>query len=176
MIEAILKRLGKQLGAEGHDALVILENYKTGKIRRIWGRNIITAAGDAWYGQKACGQTPTYNFRNCYLAGSGITPAKSNTYSSFGSIVPTNAPPESGYPKTEDADTDNSGSGVDIVSWKYVFGTAHGAFANITHSFIAATNAAAGSLILNAYAWAASWSKDADTSAKVFANHQMNGT
>ena len=48
------------------DALLVLENHKTGEIRRIWGRNIVTNEGDKYYAQKACEESPTNVFANLY--------------------------------------------------------------------------------------------------------------
>lgn len=160
-----------------HDAVVVLKNQKTGEVKYIPGENIVTNAGDTWYAQKSCGETPTNDFANLYLATAGpATPAKADDYSDFTVVAGSSKAKSAGYPKTDDDDSDNTGSGVDIVSWKFEYTTGDGPFTDITHSFISIASATGTDPILNSYQWGAAWSKDSSTSAKVFANHTMNGT
>lgn len=163
-------------GIHQHDALLVLENHKTGGKRFIWGRNIVTNEGDKWYAQSACGETPTQTFANLYLATAGpATPAKDDDYSDYTVVAGSSKAKTAGYPKTNDDDSDNTGAGVDIVSWKFEYSTGDGPFTDITHSFIAEAGASGTDPILNSYKWASSWSKDSSTSAKIFANHEMLG-
>lgn len=179
-----LKSLLEQMGIGGkhqHDALLVLENHRTGEKRHIWGKNIVTNAGDVWYAEKACGQEPTDVFANLYLATANNeadgNPTKTSNYSNF--TVHDDPSGEKAvtatYPKTDDDDGDNTGAGADIVSWKFEYTTGDGPFVDITHSFIAKEGAGTTNPILNGYKWAAAWSKDGSTSAKVFANHEMLG-
>jgi hypothetical protein len=172
-----LRRLFQDVVMIQPDAFVVLENHETGAVRIIPGRNIVTNEGDKWYAQSACGETPTNTFANLYLATAGpATPAKDDDYSDFTVAGGSEKAPTATYPKTNDGDSDNTGAGVDIVSWKYEYTTSDGPFTAITHSFIAAASASGTDPILNSYKWAASWDKDASTSAKVFANHEMLGS
>lgn len=176
-----LDKLLEQMGIGGkheHDALLVLENHKTGKKRFIWGKNIVTNEGDKWYAQSACGEEPTNTFANLYLATAGpATPGKTDNYGDFTIHVPSGEKAKTAlYPKTNDDDGDNTGSGVDIVSWKFEYTTGDGPFVNVTHSFIAKAGATGTDPILNSYKWAAAWSKDGSTSAKIFANHEMLGS
>jgi len=158
------------------DALLVLENHKTREVKRVWGRNIVTDEGDKWYAQKICGEIPTNDFANLYLATGGpATPAKTDNYGSFTGVTGEKAKAV-GYPKTNDADADNTEAGVDIVSWKFEYTTSDGPFTSITHSFISKAAAVGTDPILNSYKWAAAWSKDNATSAKIFANHEMLGS
>lgn len=159
-----------------YDALIVLENKNTGKIIIIPGENIITDAGDIWYSQSACGQVPTNTFANLYLATAGPDPVlKTNNYSHFTVVAGSSKAKTAGYPKVPDDDGDNTGAGADVVSWKFEYTIGDGPFIDITHSFIAKAGAGGTDPILNSYKWAAAWSKDASTSAKIFANHTMNG-
>ena len=159
-----------------HDALLVLTNHKTGEVRKIWGRNIVTNAGDVFYAQSACGETPTNAFANLYLATAGpATPAKADTYASFTVVAGSSKAKTATYPKTADDDADNTGAGTDIATWKFEYATGDGPFTSITHSFISIASASGTDPILNSYKWATAWSKDASTSAKVFANHEMLG-
>lgn len=166
----------KMFGIEA-DAFVVLANEKTGETRVIPGRNIVTTAGDVWYAQKACGETPTNAFANLYLATGGpVTPAKTDNYGSFTGVAGEKAK-DTGYPKTNDDDADNTGKATDVVSWRFQYATSDGPFTSITHSFIAKAAASlATDPILNSYKWASAWSKDSSTSAKIFANHDMTGS
>lgn len=170
------KKLEEMLGIDA-DAFVVLMNHKTGEVKIIPGRNLVTDEGDKWYAQSACGETPTQTFANLYLATAGpVTPAKDDDYSDFTVAGGSEKAKTATYPKTNDDDSDNTGSGVDIVSWKYEYSTSDGPFTDITHSFISKAAATGTDPILNSYKWAAAWSKDASTSAKIFANHEMLGS
>ena len=159
------------------DAFVVLTNEKTGAVRVIPGRNLVTDEGDKFYAQSACGEAPTYTFANLYLATAGpATPAKDDDYSDFTVAGGSEKAPTATYPKTNDGDSDNTGAGVDVISWKYEYLTSDGPFTDITHSFIAEASASGTDPLLNSYKWGAAWSKDAATSAKIFANHTVNGT
>lgn len=179
-----LDKLLEQMGIGGrhqHDALLVLENHKTGKKRFIWGKNLVTDAGDVWYAEQACigvagSGDPTDVFANLYLATGGPeTPGKTDNYGEFTGVTGEKAKTAT-YPKVSDDDEDNTGSGVDIVSWKFEYTTGDGPFVDVTHSFIAKVGATGTDPILNSYKWAAAWSKDGSTSAKVFANHEMSGS
>lgn len=167
-------------GKHQHDALLVLENHKTGKVRHIWGKNLVTDEGDKWYAQSACGETPTNTFASLYLATANDeadgNPTKTSTYGNFTVHAGSEKAKTATYPKTNDDDGDNTGKGVDIVSWKFEYTTGDGPFVDITHSFIAAASATGTDPILNGYKWAAAWSKDGSTSAKIFANHEMLGS
>lgn len=170
-----LRRTREVLGVVS-DVCVVLTNHKTGEVRIVQGRNIVTTAGDVWYAQKACGEAVTNNFANLYLATTGpVTPAKDDNYSAFTVVAGSSKAKSVGYPKTNDDDEDNPDAGVDVVSWLFEYATGDGPFTDITHSFIAAAGASGTAPILNSYKWAAAWSKDASTSAKIFANHTMEG-
>lgn len=172
-LKEALTLLGKD---RKHDALLMLENHKTGKKRFIWGRNIITNAGDVYYSQKVVGVAPTNTFANLYLATAGPTPVvKTNNYGDFTVVAGSEKAPTALYPQLSDPDTDNTGSGVNVVSWKHAYIMADGPFTAIQWSFIAKAGAGGTDPILNSYKWTASWSKDVNTSAKIFTNHTLLG-
>ena len=159
------------------DALVVLVNEKTADRIIIPGRNIVTDEGDKYYAQKACGETPDNDFNSLYLATAGPTsPGKSDNYGSFTVASGSEKAVATGYPKTNDSDSDNTGAGVDVITWLFQYATSDGPFSAITHSFISIASASGTDPILNSYKWASSWDKDGSTSCKVFANHTENGT
>jgi hypothetical protein len=182
-VQKTLRSLLKQMGVgkkHEHDALLVLTNEITGEQRRIWGRNIVTTAGNVWYAQKSCGQAPTNDFDTLYLATAndeaGGNPTVTSTYSNFTVVAGSSKHVTATYPMSPDTDADNTGDGTTVVSWAFAYLVADGPFAAITHSFIAKTGAGAGDPILNGYKWGAAWAKDAATSCKVFANHTMLGS
>lgn len=158
------------------DAVLVLENHKTGETRVIPGKNIITNAGDVYYAQRGAAESPTNAFANLYLATGGPNPTtKDDNYGSFTGVTGEKAP-SAGYPQTDDDDGDNTGAGTDVISWRYEYATGDGPFVDITHSFIAAAGAEGTDPILNSYRWSESWDKDGNTSAKIFANHTVAGS
>jgi hypothetical protein len=164
-------------GRHQHDALLMLENHVTGKKRFIWGRNIVTTAGNVYYAQSAVAETPTNAFGPLYLSTAGpATPAVTDDYTSFDSGQQAEKACDGGYPKTDDDDTDNTGATPTTVTWRHSFATTDGPYTAIQWSFISVTSAAAASPILNSYKWASAWDKDASTSAKVFSNHTFLGS
>lgn len=174
----LLIALFKMKATRTHDALLVLTNNASGQRKLIWGKNIVTTAGNIYYAQKACGETPTNNFANLYLATAGpATPGVNDNYSSFTVAAGSTKAKSSGYPKTNDTDADNTGRGTNVVTWKFEYTTSDGPFSTpITHSFIARSGATGSDPILNSYKWATSWVKDSDTSAKIFSNHTMLGS
>jgi len=178
-----LKQLFEHMGIgreHQHDALLVLENHRTGETKHIWGKNLVTDAGDVWYAESACGESPTNTFANLYLATAcaegGGDPLKDSNYGDFTVHDPSGEKAKTAtYPKSNDQDGDNTGAGTDIVTWLFEYTTGDGPFVAVTHSFIAKASATGTDPILNGYKWAAAWAKDDATSAKIFANHEMLG-
>ena len=168
MIHKLLKK---------HDAVLVLTNKKTHEFRYIPGQNIVTTAGNTFYAESSCGQAPSVVYANLFLATAGpATPLVGDDYDDFTVVAGSSKAKSSGYPKCPDLDTDNTGKGATVVTWKFEYSTGDGPFTDITHSFIAAAGAGAGATILNSYKWAASWSKDASTTATIYTNHTMLGS
>jgi hypothetical protein len=142
----------------------------------ILGCNIVTDEGDKYYAQKACGEAPTKAFADMYLATAGpADPAKTDIRSAFTDVAGSNKAKSGGYPKTADADADNTGAGVDVISWLFSYAAGDGNWANITHAYITINAPAAGEALLSSIKFGASWNKDGSTSAKIFVNHTQNG-
>lgn len=168
MIQKILKK---------HDAVLVLTNLKTHEVHYIPGQNIVTTTGNTFYAESSCGQTPTYSYANLFLATAGpAVPAVGDDYDDFTVVAGSSKAKSAGYPKCPDTDTDNTGKGATVVTWKFEYATGDGPFTAITHSFIAVSGAGAGATILNSYKWESSWSKDASTTATIYTNHTMLGS
>jgi len=142
----------------------------------IFGSNIVTDEGDKFYAQEACAETPTYAFDRMFLASAGpATPAKTDIRSAFTDISGSEKQKYSGYPKTNDGDSDNTGAGVDVISWLFSYATTDGNWSGITHAYVTYATPPAGAVLLSSIKFAAAWAKDSNTSAKVFVNHTENG-
>ena len=75
--------------------------------------NIVTNDGDLFYAQLTAGEATTNTFTTHELGSAG-TPAKGANRSAFTPIASTQKVQAATYPKTNDADADNTGAGVDI--------------------------------------------------------------
>jgi len=140
--------------------------------------NIVTNDGDTYYAQRMAaggGESPTQTFNTHELQTAG-TPGKTSNRSNFtayGSSTKTNS---SGYPKTNDADSDNTGAGVDICT--HLADYAKGDTVNsgtISHGIITNPTPGASEVILTGYAFAAGFSKTSNDTLKVFVNHEALG-
>jgi len=144
----------------------------------LFAKNIVTDEGDKWYAQKACGETPTNNF-NTMVLGNGTQPTwgKSSTYDDLGSpISGSEKTVSSGYPKTNDDDTDNTGAGADVVTWKFEWGKTDFSATGINQAVITVASPGTGSPILTGFNFTSSFDKTENDTLKVFVNHTMNGT
>jgi len=142
----------------------------------IVGENIVTDAGDEYYAQKACGESPTHVFSDMYLASAGPgTPSKTDVRTDFTDISGSNKTKSGGYPKTNDTDADNPGMTTDTITWLFSYSTSDGDWSGITHAYITVNAPGAGEHLLTSIKFAAGWAKDSNTSAKVFVNHNQLG-
>lgn len=137
--------------------------------------NIVTDEGDKYYAELSNAGGPAENFAILELASAG-TPGKAADRSAFTVIGSTQKPFDSGYPKTNDDDTDNAtDADVDVVSYRVSYTKTdfnHGA---ITHGLITNITPGASEPILTGFAFSASFAKTADDTLKVFVNHEMTG-
>lgn len=88
-----------------------------------WGGNIVTNNGDIYYATKAVGGTPTDNYGGSNgrmeLADGVQTIAKTDQYGQVNSpIVASRQAIDATYPDVNDTDADNTGAGVNIVTWR----------------------------------------------------------
>lgn len=155
-----------------HNVLAVLDGPE-GRFL-IPAHNIVGDAGDIWYAQKGASATPTNVFGIGELASAG-TPGKAAIRSGFTVIGSTQKAHTATYPKVNDGDTDNTGAGVDIVTFLQSYTKADFTAASITHGIITNTAPAAGEPILTGYAFGAAFGKTASDTLKVFQNHTMNG-
>jgi hypothetical protein len=161
--------------------VVVLTNVKTGEKRTYETKNIVTDAGDLYYAESGANEAQT-NFTTAAseygTAGNAVTKSvdRSNaiTTKTSGSIIEIDAT----YPTTADPDGDNTGSGADIVSWRFSYGTGDGNDTTIDRLTItnwnAGTPGASEPLLMYAL-FGASFSKTASDTLKIFVNHTFTG-
>ncbi len=168
-----------------------------------YGANIVTNDGDVYYAKKACSETPSANEdfgarsgstgATCILQNpsSADSLAKTDTYGSVNNPIVTSgaqkdctyggsAPDR--YPLTNDQDTDNSGKGVDVVTYKFEWTTSQIDTSSgnaITGGCIVDKAATLGSSVKILTHWnfssPASFHKTSTDTLTLYVNHTMNG-
>ena len=157
-----------------HDNVLAVLEGPGGRLL-IPAHNIVTDAGDVWYAQSACGETPTDAFDTMVMCSAG-TPGKTAVYSDFTPIAGSTKVVSATYPKTNDVgDADNTGDGINIVSWLGNWSKSDFNHAAITHGLITIPSPSAPDNLLTGYAFGAPFAKTANDTLKVFVNHQLLG-
>lgn len=141
--------------------------------------NIVTAAGDVWYAEKACAQTPTNGFNRHAMASARTSAwAKTGSASQYGNatvIAGSSQANDATYPKTADSDTDNTGAGADIVTHRVSYTAAAFNGTIVAGLFHDSTQTVSGSPLLTGYDFT-SFSKASTDTLKVFVNHDVTGS
>jgi len=116
--------------------IAVTKDAKTGRVLQVvdLGPNIVTDVGDRYYAQ--CGTrteavTHTFNIGNMVvangatvtIAGGAKNTATFGRFSGLGGTYTGRQSFTSGYPKTADSDTDNTGRTIDAVTYKRVYST-----------------------------------------------------
>lgn len=158
--------------------MAVLENQITKDKRIIHGLNLVTNDGDTYYAQSACAETPDDDFDGASsglrLGSDNTTPTKTDTdVTTF--LSGSDHALDGTYPMTDDSDSDNTGSGVDIVSWRYSYLTSEGNVSGIQEGAIV-DDKSTPTAALTHFLFAASFSKTSSDTLKVFVNHEMLGT
>jgi hypothetical protein len=141
--------------------------------------NIVTDEGDKYYAQKAVAESPTNPFNRLAMA-SARTGAwtKSGATSQYGNatvISGSSQAFDSTYPKTNDSDADNTGDGVDVVTFRvsYTAASFNGTvIAGIIHD---SAQTSGTSPLLTGFD-ITSFTKTASDTLKFFVNHNVTGS
>lgn len=163
-------------GVKGRGWAVL--RHKSGDITKIELLNLVTDAGDTYYAQLAAAESPTNDFKGAnagLLLGTGTnTPAKGNT--SVQTVVSGSGKTrKSTYPKTNDTgDSDNTGDGLDILTWTYEYLTSEANANSIAEAAIV-NNTTTPTAALTRFLFAAPFNKTSNDTLKVIVNHQFNG-
>jgi hypothetical protein len=176
LVEQVMADRQREVAIAG-TVVAVLRNQALGLELAIPGLNIVTNDGDQYYAQMVCAETPTDDFDGASsglrLGSDNTAPTKSDTdVTTFlsGSAHGLDA----GYEKSDDDDSDNTGAGVDVVTWRYSYTTAEGNVSGIIEGAIV-DNTTTPTAALTHFLFAASFNKTSSDTLKVFVNHTMNG-
>jgi len=159
------------------NVIAVIENVKTGHKRIVHGVNIITDKGDKFYAQMACAETPDDDFDGASsglrMGSDNTTPVKANN--DVGTFLAGTAHAlDGGYEKTDDDDPDNTGKGIDIITWRYSYLTSEGNADAIIEGAIVDDKVTPTGALCH-FLFAAAFDKTASDTLKVFVNHTFNG-
>ncbi len=186
------KRIADVMRAMGYNVLAVLERSGRfpllipGRKVIVHGRNIVGNEGDKYYAQKSCGESPTNAFTTLELGKNDVTsngwaathPNKTSDRSHMNSkIASTQKAVTSGYPKTADADADNTGAGEDVISWAFSYTKTDFNATGIVAGLITVASPGASAALLTGFYFGAptAFDKTADDTLKIFVNHAPNG-
>lgn len=176
LVERMLREHEQQVAIAG-TVLAVLRQPVLGMELVVPGLNIVTNDGDAYYAQMACGETPDDDFDGASgglrLGSDNTTPTKSDTdvttfLSGSGHAL------DATYEQTDDSDSDNTGAGVDVVTWRFSYTTGEGNVSSIIEGAIV-DDLTTPTAALTHFLFAASFDKTSSDTLKVFVNHTMNG-
>jgi len=153
----------------------VLENRDTGRKRIFKSNNIVTDAGDLYYAQLGASEAPTNAFGIMELGSAGTAPLKSSDRSAVTTKIASSQKAfDATYPKTNDGDADNTGAGVDVVSYLVSYASGEANDAAIDRVII--TNVTPGATEpLLMYATLTAFAKTSSDTLKMFVNHTMLG-
>lgn len=181
---AVLKKAMRVVNSR---VVVVLEDKATGEKRRFESKNIVTDAGDLYYAQRGVNATPTNFTTGATFDGimelytnagtPNAAPGKANTRANLtGTIAPSSAKViDATYPLVNDADGDNTGAGVDVVTYRTSYLTTEANAVDITDVIITNPSPGASEPILMHAEFGAAFTKTSSDTLKVFINHTMSG-
>jgi len=144
------------------------------------GPNRVTTAGELYYAQKSCGETPSqFTSPAMELGTAGNTPAAGSTRADVTTKVSSSLKQiDATYPKTNDGDTENTGRAADVISWRTSYLTTEANASSIDRAII--TNYASGSPgstepLLMYGVFGTPFTKTSSQTLKVFVNHTPTG-
>ena len=161
--------------------ICIVKEDSEGNKSWLYAKNIVTNDGDLYYAQKSAGESPTSDFGGSSgrmeLRTGSATPAKGDTYNSVTTPVTASRKAiDNNYPKTNDGDSDNTGAGTDIVTWRTSWTTgdfnANAIIGGCIH--VGGGSPASGTKVLSHFS-ITSFNKTASDTLKIFVNHTFNG-
>ena len=154
--------------------VAVLTNEVTGKKRVYEGKNIITTKGNRWYAARGAIEASAFAVvvmrvgLNSTAASAGdadvLTSIQGSGYASI----------TAGYPKSSDADTDNTGRGSNIVTWAVTFAAASMSMTGIREVALTDSYASPANNI-NRALFAAAFDKTTSDTLKIFINHTFQG-
>jgi hypothetical protein len=164
----------------GGKVIAIVRDEKTGVLKgRYETHNIVGDTGDEYYAEAGAqfgGESVTNEFDQMEVGTAG-TPGKVQDTDDFTLITSSEKVVKATYPKTNDTgDADNTGDGVDVVTWTFEWAGADFNDAAITHAWICINSHGAAAPILTGFAFTGgSFAKGATDTLKVIVNHTFLG-
>jgi len=184
------KELPKEIDPKNNICLVV--SHLDGSKDWWYGSNLVTNDGDIYYAKRSASETPASNENfgasACVLQNpsSANTIAKTDAYGQVTNPIVTSGAVRglsSGYPKTADADSDNTGASADAISYRFDWATNQidtSAGNPITGGAIydvGQTSPVAATKILTHWNFTspATFHKTSTDTLKLFVNHTFNG-
>jgi hypothetical protein len=171
------------------NVVLILQDADTGEVVKVVeAHNIVTTDGSTYYAQRGSTMVPTSTFWKGKLALASSYNATEAVTRTINNLIFTSGTTgiqsfDSGYPKVADGDTDNTGAGTGILTYRRTYSTSQGNFTIkalgiVKHDWI--TNPAGSAAlrkILNyvTLATAQRITKTSSQTLKVFVNHTFTG-
>lgn len=156
--------------------IVAVHRDRHGRITYHRTHNLITSAGAIWYAQKATGETPTNTFIQMRVGtGNGGAWGAASTYSNLtGPISGSAKNVDATYPMRNDSDSANTGSGVNVISWRWSYTSADFTSGTaVTDGVITIASPSAGSALLTGFTFGTSFTLATGESIKIFVNHTL---
>lgn len=148
----------------------------TGERALLAGHNLVSTAGELWYAEKIVGDTPTNSFGISELATAVPgTPAAGDNRSNYTIQASSTKAHSAGYPKRNDTDTDNTGKGTDVITFKSEWTAGDGNWTGLNGGIITNTTPGASEPILTGYSFGGAVNKDSSTALTVWVNHAPTG-
>jgi len=185
---------GKQLPTEidPKNNICLVVSHLDGSKDWWYGSNLVTNDGDIYYAKRSASETPASNENfgasACVLQNpsSANTIAKTDAYGQVTNPIVTSGavrPLTAGYPKTADADSDNTGASADAISYRFDWSTSQidtSAGNPITGGAIydvGQTSPVSATKILTHWNFTspATFHKTSTDTLKLFVNHTFNG-
>lgn len=171
-------RIGRLFLPKKTNVICVFQDIETLEKKIVRCRNIVTNSGDIYYATAPTSVSPS-NYNSLYLGDTGAPSiTKADNFTSISLIAGSEKAlyvDLPSYPKVSDPDPDNTGSGVDITSFKFEYDAVDGDLIGITEGIISTAGASGTDTILCHFSFGGSFNKDSSTILKVYVNHESLG-
>jgi hypothetical protein len=165
--------------------VAIKTNTGTGAKLVFTGKNVVTATGEVYYAQRASGLSATETTKTYGITdnasihlGQGTTGGGDSDDTDVNTTITgmyNTGALESGYPKANDTDGDNTGKATDVVTWCYYWSTTEGTGTKINEGAVVDSLTGASAALCH-FDFGSTFDKTASDTLKVFINHSFSGT
>lgn len=165
--------------------VVVLTNTVTGEKKVQVTNNIVTNAGDLYYAERGVNTAVPTNFTDGggtfdgimeLYSGSSAAPDKANDRSDLATLAPSSGKAmDSTYPKLDDDDSDNTGAGAGVITYRVSYSTGEANATDIADVVITNPGPTSGEPLLMHAEFSGTFTKTSSDTLKVFVNHTMTG-